>query len=128
MAPEILAIGALVLAGLFLGLREQRLRKPAKVQKVVKLLDARVSRLETASAGLPTSDSVSDLHDRVQELEQKAGGSAPVQLKVVVDRANQLSIDLTALKVAYDDLKNRFTKLEQGTKWAKAVKGDESRG
>jgi len=122
------ALVAIAVAGGLFVWRESRIRRTGKLTKAQKTLAARMDRLEHELRSQPGEQALAEFEGKLREIEKATAGSTPIQLKVLVDRVNVVSQDATALKTEFIDLKNRFAKLENTSKWGEAMKRSASGG
>lgn len=128
MTWELVAFVALVGVLTLLALREHRLRRPVRLKKQLQGLAKSHQSLAEYANKLPTSADLESFHQRLEKLEQSTGGTGSVAMKALVDRMNQLSHDLTEVKAALADHKNRITRLETTGKWASIGKKESAGG
>lgn len=108
MTPETLAAVALVLGSALYVWRELRIRQNSALEKRQKAQKKRIDTLEASISGLPTAEAL-------DALEKKLSVGDAGKLKAIVDRANLLSADLTAVKSSLDDIQKRLLRMENSS-------------
>lgn len=117
----VLGVLGLALVAL-LAWRETRVRRVSQLAKANKALKKRVDQLEEVVSGLPGAEVVADLEQQLASVAESAAASPPNALRALVERVNVVSNDVSALKVVAETSQKRLDRLEQGQKWASALK------
>ena len=116
MTTEAWALVALGLVLAFMVWREMRRASPPEAMKKLRAMKKRVDRLESELSAVPGAEYFDDL-------QKKLEFSTPAKLGHVVDRANQVSIDVTELKNRFLEAEKRMKSIEFMLKMKGVVSG-----